>query len=299
MSDKNEFDFSFQEIVNQALDSIIITDLQITPPGPIILYVNHAFEKLSGYASEDLIGKSPRLLQGPDTDPHSREKIRQAIANQTPIRIPLKNYTKEGKEYWVDISILPLHDSKGRVTHFAAIQRDISEQKRNEIKLNMLSKTDSLTGTINRRAFNDLILKHYQQRRKEKCFLMMLDIDNFKAINDSFGHQTGDEYLQQFAAALKTAVRDSDEISRFGGEEFCILLSKINKYKVIQIAERVCSTIEALVLIKDKQKIITTVSIGISEINITDQSKKEVLTRADKALYEAKRQGKNRYKLFS
>lgn len=295
---KSRFDFSFEEIVSQASDSIIITDLDINTPGPRIVYVNHAFQELSGYTYEEVIGKSPRFLQGSDTDRASREKIRQALTTQTPIRISLKNYTKNGEEYWIDVSILPLHDSNGNVTHFAAIQRDISEQKKNENMLDVLSKTDSLTGAINRRAFDDLLLKHYEKRHEEKCFVMMLDIDNFKTINDNFGHQAGDDYLKEFASTLKTAVRDSDLVSRLGGEEFCVILSNLNQDKVLQIAERMCSSIQSLSISNNHKKIMTTVSIGISEVDSDDQSKKEVLARADAALYEAKREGKNRYKLF-
>ncbi|HSG93108.1 MAG TPA: GGDEF domain-containing protein, partial [Methylotenera sp.] len=164
--------------------------------------------------------------------------------------------------------------------------------------LDVLSKTDSLTGAINRRAFDDLLLKHYENRHEEKCFVMMLDIDNFKTINDNFGHQAGDDYLKAFVSSLKTAVRESDLVSRLGGEEFCVILSNLNQDKVLQIAERMCSLIQALSISSNCKKITTTVSIGISEIDIGDQSKKEVLARADAALYEAKREGKNRYKLF-
>lgn len=298
MPAKPRFDFSFEEIVSQASDSIIITDLEINTPGPRIVYVNHAFQELSGYTFDEVMGKSPRFLQGPDTDRASCEKIRQALTTHTPIRISLKNYTKDGKDYWIDVSILPLHDSKGKVTHFAAIQRDITEQKRNENMLDVLSKTDSLTGAINRRAFEDLLLKHYEKRHEEKCFVMMLDIDNFKSINDNFGHQVGDDYLKQFVSTIKTALRGNDLVSRLGGEEFCVLLSNLDQDKVIQIAQRVCSSIQSLSISNNHKKIITTVSIGISEVDSDDPSKKEVLARADAALYEAKREGKNRYKLF-
>lgn len=291
----DEYDFSFQEIVEQANDTVIITDTKIDLPGPKIIYVNAAFTKHTGYSREEVIGLTPRILQGEGTSVAARRKIRDALSMKSPVRVPIKNYTKAGQEYWSDLSIIPLHNLEGEVTHFAAIQREITEQKRIEDELNSLSKIDSLTGVRNRRGFDELLTKCFRHRYTQSCHLMMVDIDNFKWINDSYGHQAGDRYLMQFVQAISDVLRDDDVIARVGGEEFCICLTEIDAITAEKIASRICEATAGLTLVNENQTIKTTVSIGISHISEMDTDREQVVKRADNALYKAKRAGKNRF----
>jgi len=152
------YDFSFQDIVEAAKDIIIVTKADsIDNPGPEIIYVNNAFTQLTGYTFEEAVGQNPRILQSAGTDEATKKRIRSALIKKKPVRVTLKNYTKSGKEYWLDLSIIPLKNSAGEVTHFVAIERDVTEQKNLEIKLDELSKTDPLTKLLNRRAFNNII----------------------------------------------------------------------------------------------------------------------------------------------
>lgn len=297
MTDKDKFDFSFEEIVKQANDAIIITDAEIDLPGPKIIYVNDAFTKLTGYTPEDVLGKTPRILQGTGTSESTREAIREALNKKQAIRVDIKNYSKRGNEYWHDLSIIPLHNAEGKVTHFAAIQREITEQKRRVEELNTLSNIDSLTSALNRRAFDSLLSKYFNVKSTTSCHLMVLDIDNFKVINDSFGHLAGDEYLKKFVKTVREALRDdSDMIARIGGEEFGVFLIGLDSYTIQKIAKRILDTVKEINLDWDGRTVNTTVSIGISQILDTDENKNEVCARADIALYESKSEGKNRHK---
>ena len=139
----DEFDFDFRSIVDAANDIIIVTRSHpIDPPGPEIVYVNQAFTDLTEYSRKEVLGKTPRLLQSSGTDVEARRMIKRALQKQEPIRTTIRNYSKTGKPYWLDISILPLRNKAGDVTHFVAIERDVTEQKEQEEKLEQLSRTD-------------------------------------------------------------------------------------------------------------------------------------------------------------
>jgi len=298
MAQIDKFDFSFEQIVKQANDAIIITDSQIDLPGPRIIYVNDAFTKLTGYSPEDVIGKTPRILQGPDTSETTKKAIREALTRKKAIRVDIKNYSSQGEEYWHDLSIIPLHNAEGKVTHFAAIQREITEQKRRVEELNNLSNVDSLTTALNRRAFDSLLSKYYNMKSLESCHLMMIDIDDFKVINDSFGHLAGDEFLKKFVRTLREVLRgNTDMIARIGGEEFGVFLIDIDDYTIEKIAQRILHAVKEINIDWDGRTVNTTVSIGISQILDTDENQDKVCARADMELYKAKSTGKNKYKI--
>ena len=119
---RKPYEFSFEQIVARANDVILVTQARpIDGAGPEIVYVNEAFTRLTGYAPEEVLGKTPRILQGPQTDPDARQCIREALARGQPVRIEILNYSKTGEEYWLDLNIVPLRNDAGEITHFAAI----------------------------------------------------------------------------------------------------------------------------------------------------------------------------------
>ena len=128
-----EIDFSIEDVVKFANDIVIITEAHpIDEPGPKIVYVNQAFTDLTGFAPEEVIGKTPRILQGPDSDPETRAEMRAALEKKEPFRTAIVNYSKSGRKYWLDINIIPLKNSRGEITHFAAIERDLTDIKNAE-----------------------------------------------------------------------------------------------------------------------------------------------------------------------
>ncbi len=122
--------FSFEDIIKFTNDIVIVTEaFPLEEPGPKIVYVNQAFSDLTGYTLKEVLGKTPRILQGHDSDPKAKAKIRESLNKQEAVRTAIVNYSKSGEKYWLDINIIPLKNNKGEVTHFAAIERDLTEIK--------------------------------------------------------------------------------------------------------------------------------------------------------------------------
>ncbi len=292
----DSFDFNFKDIVENALDIIIVTKADmINEPGPEIVYVNDAFVKLSGYSREEAIGKSPRILQSHETDAKTKTTIRTALQKQEPVRVTIKNYSKSGESYWLDLSIMPLKNDEGVVTHFMAIERDVTEHKILEQKLEILSNTDELTGLYNLRSFNTISNNEYSRFKREDhtYSVLLIDIDFFKSINDTYGHAIGDLAIQHLTTLCKNNIRSHDVMARVGGEEFCIMLPDTNKNSAYMIADKLRNQLKSDPLIIDANTIISTISIGVAESDINDKTHKDIINRADKALYEAKSKGRD------
>jgi len=290
-------DFDFSAIVQHAKDIVIVTKAHpLNDPGPEIVYVNEAFIEKTGYTAEEVIGKTPRILQRDGTNRDDLKKIRQALEKQEPVRVTLRNFSKKGNEYWVDLSILPLPDKNGKISHFAAIQRDITDYKKLEQDLQILCRTDPLTTAANRRAFNEIISQEFSRfkRSQKEYALIMIDLDHFKSINDQHGHGAGDRVLIEVTERCKDNLRVHDIIARLGGEEFCILLPYTNLEQAHKVAERLRQKIEVMPIISDGNRIKVTVSVGISLVSEGDSDGHDAIERADKKLLEAKSLGRNR-----
>lgn len=293
----NKSGFNYKDIVDHAKDVIIVTKaFPLDDPGPEIVYVNKAFTELTGYSENDVMGKTPRILQSDDTNKESTNAIRKGLEQEIPVRVTLKNISKSGKLYWLDLSIIPLKNNQGIITHFAAIERDITEQKKVEFELQNLARTDPLTGLHNRRSFTEFLeneLVRYK-RSTEKYSLLMLDIDHFKRINDTYGHDVGDIAIQTLAKTCVSALRLHDKAARIGGEEFCIILPYTTKNEAYAIAERLRENIAKCSIATATEKIFITVSIGVSEVMADDTDYTTILKRADEKMYHAKYSGRNR-----
>jgi PAS domain S-box-containing protein len=204
-------EFSFRDIVELAQDVIIVTKAApLDPPGPLIVYVNPAFTRLTGYSREEAIGQNPRILQGKDTDSTTTHSIREKLERADPVHVAIQNYARDGRSYWLDLSIMPLRNAKGETTHFVAIERDVSLQKALERKLEELAQRDALTGLYNRRKyFESLDTAWSRFCDTHKPFaLITIDIDYFKNVNDTRGHDCGDTVLKRSPIAFgPTAAR--------------------------------------------------------------------------------------------
>ena len=298
-NDKNvmsKLNFDFSAIVQNAKDVVIVTEASpIDVPGPKIIYVNDAFTETTGYSAEEVIGKTPRIFQKKGTDKEELSKIREALEKKEPVRVTLRNFSKTGKEYWVDISILPLRDTEGKVTHFASIQRDITEYKKLEQDLQILCRTDPLTTAANRRAFNEILSQEFSRfkRSQKEYALIMIDLDHFKSINDQHGHSVGDQVLIEVTERCKDNIRVHDILARLGGEEFCILLPYTETKQAQKVAERLREKIEIKPIIVDGLRVKVTISVGISLVSTCDEDGHQAMERADQKLFQAKESGRN------
>ncbi len=290
-------EFSFRDIVELAQDVVIVTRAEpLDAPGPVIVYVNPAFTRLTGYTREEAIGQNPRILQGLDTDKETLHAIRHKLENAEPLHVAIENYTKDGRSYWLDLSIMPLRDANGKTTHFVAIERDVSLQKELERKLVELSIRDPLTGLYNRRKYYEAVDATWSRFRNSNApfAVIDLDIDQFKSFNDRFGHDFGDEILKEIASVIRSCCRPEDIAARMGGEEFSVILDQATIEFAFETAERIRRHVESEPIRSESGQCHVTVSLGVAVADARDASPDRVTKRADEALYQSKRQGRNR-----
>ncbi len=204
----------------------------ISDPRGTVLYVNAAFERLTGYSARSMVGQNCRLLQGPETDPETVREIRQALARGQSFRKALRNYRKDGTPFWNLLSLVPLKNSAGVITHYVGVQNDITDirelEEQNE-RLAFLSRHDPLTGLTNRTALEEHLERTLsrEMRNGTPFAVGMIDLDDFKPVNDTWGHQTGDQLLREIARRLAGALRHHDLAVRLGGDEFVVVVENL------------------------------------------------------------------------
>jgi diguanylate cyclase (GGDEF)-like protein/PAS domain S-box-containing protein len=287
--------FSFEQVVASANDVVIVTRAQpLDNTGPEVVYVNAAFTRLTGYTPEEVLGKTPRILQGPKTDSETRQRIRDALVLGQPVRVEILNYTKTGAEYWLDLSIVPLREA-GAVTHFAAIGRELAQSKQPEEQLFQLATTDALTGTHNRRYFFERARTEFMRaaRLGRPLTVVTFDIDNFRIINDTHGHDAGDKVLVRMVETARTVLRQIDIFGRIGGEEFALALPEAQLPEAISVAERLRAAMARTPVNLGVKSLTVTASFGVAERRAGDNAVEALFTRADRALAAAKAGGRN------
>jgi diguanylate cyclase (GGDEF)-like protein/PAS domain S-box-containing protein len=286
-------------------DIVIITEAApFSEPGPRIVFVNDAFERRTGYTREEVIGRSPRFLQGPDTQRAQLDRIRAALERWERVRGDLINYTKQGEAYWVDLDVSPVWDDARRLTHWVAVGRDITERKRDEEKIQYLAFYDPLTQLPNRQMLldrlNAVVADH---ARHHDGALMFIDLDNFKVLNDTLGHQKGDLLLQQVARRLRNSVAKGDLVARLGGDEFVVLLENtpqkpLDPMTAAQVvSQRILDALGQPYVLPGYLHH-STCSIGVTLFGRTPSSVNELLKQADLAMYQAKAAGRNTVRFF-
>ena len=288
----------FKELVDNARDCVVVTEaFPLDEPGPRIVYVNEEFTRLTGYSAEEAIGRSPRFLQRPGrTDAHTLHAIRQLLNTEGNFEGAVLNFSKTNDPYWLDLRIFPLHDADGRTTHFAAIERDITERTITEMQLRQEVIQDPLTGLLNRRGFEQVAMRAWKRPESPGGAVIMVDLDKFKAINDTAGHTVGDQVLQCVGKAVMTDLRETDYAVRFGGDEFGVLLPGARLPNALAIAERIRLATRAMCSDLGLSRPVT-VSLGVAATDHThldDADLEDIAERADIALYRAKQAGGDR-----
>ncbi|MCU7553008.1 GGDEF domain-containing protein [Alteromonas sp. ASW11-19] len=214
--------------------------------------------------------------------------------------------TSDSETMFQNVTMFPLPSTTGEVERLCMLVYDVTDQamgKRRVERLNeelkVMSRVDGLTGLYNRRYWQERFDYTFKlaQRRNKPTTAMMLDIDHFKAVNDTYGHQAGDKVIQALAQVVKNSVRETDLAGRYGGEEFAVILTDSSLDNATKVAERIREQAEALTVEHDGQHIRFTVSLGLAEFNQQHPSSLAWLELADQALYAAKQNGRNQYRV--
>ena len=273
-----------------------------TDPDMALVYVNQAFEQVTGYARDEAIGRNCRYLQGKDRDQPELDKIRLAIAEQRDGQALLRNYRKDGSLFWNMLHVTPVRDPRsGAVTHFVGVQHDITDVKRYQDELEHQANHDALTGLANRNLLKDRLQQALALAyRYERPFsLAFIDLDNFKLINDSLGHDIGDRLLKIAGARLAACVRQGDTVARLGGDEFVLLVTEQERDdRIYRSVQRVMAAISQPFVI-DEREFKVTCSIGIASFPRDGEDADTLLRNADTAMYRAKALGRNTFQLYS
>ena len=276
-----------------------------TVPATRIIFVNDAFERSSGYARAEVLGRSLLFQQGPATDADELARVAAAMARAQPARAELLNYNKAGKAYWVEAELVPFTDADGRQTHWVAVEREIDERKKSEADIHRLAFYDVLTGLPNRRLLMDRIghLLAAAPRNHTISALMFIDLDHFKHINDARGHATGDALLRLAGERLAQLMRKADTVARIGGDEFVVLLAHLADdldsaaRAAAQVAEKIRAAIARDFEI-GAQSYHCSASIGVTLLPKMEQQAHDLLREADIAMYRAKAEGRNGIAFF-
>lgn len=289
-----------QALMAQALASAA-NPIFITDESGQIIWVNDAFVRSSGYTPEEAIGRTPAFLQSSRQSRSFYSKMWQTILAGQIWQGEIIDQRKDGTSYTVEEVVTPLFDKEGVITHFLAIQHDITQRKKESERDHYLAYHDVLTGLPNRAYFLDAQQKAISQAKRSQHMIatLFLDLDGFKPINDAFGHHTGDQLLVAVAERLRATMRQADVVARFGGDEFAVLITDIVDVNIAATLAHKLTDILSKPFVLRGQKLNVHTSVGIAVYPSDGENPEVLLTHADKAMYQAKYHGGNNFQFYN
>ncbi len=284
------------KISENILEGVVVTDIEGN-----IQMINPSFETITGYSIAEVSGKTLSILKSGRHDPAFYNEMWDALKVHGKWQGEIWNRHKNGVTYAEWLSITAIKDERGLTTHYVGIFSDITERKLTEERFRYYAYTDILTGLANRLLFKDRLeqaLSH-AERNNRSIALMFLDLDNFKHVNDTAGHDTGDLLLKEVAFRLKRVVRKTDTVARMGGDEFTIILFDLDEPEdSAGIAQKILSFMNQPFILKGKEYAIGA-SLGISIYPVDGGEPDILIKNADLALYQAKENGKNHFRFYT
>ncbi len=281
-----------QQVFEITAEPILITDCK-----KCMVDMNDAFCHLSGFSREELLGKTPARLSSGRHDAAFYKAIWESLEEHGHWQGEVWNRHKSGAAYPNLVTISSVKNSRGQTTHFVATYSDISSLKENEDRLELLAHFDQLTGLPNRMLFHDRLrgARARAHRNGTVFAVMYVDLDGFKAVNDTLGHAAGDQLLENVAAQLRACVREDDTVARLGGDEFAVLFNGLEESTLIDhLATRIIDSL-SLTVDSDDGPLRVSGSAGIGIYPSDGENEESLLEHADQAMYEAKRRGKRQY----
>ena len=292
-------------------EGVIMTD-----PEGRLTWCNEALERMCGYSFDELQGHKPGdFFQGPDTAPETVAYMRQQLAAEKGFLIEILNYHRNGQPYWNRLSVHPDRSDDGALVGYTAIESNITEEKnirdsleqeierhnKLEAELRHLSDFDALSGLPNRRHFFEQADRELARCRRlvRPLSLILFDLDDFKSVNDTHGHAAGDAVIRAAGDLCGRIQRRHDFAARLGGDEFVVLLPETDLNSAAGVAERLRYELEHMPILASGDSFYVTVSLGVTEVCPETDDVETFLARADRALYSAKRGGRNRVAIES
>jgi diguanylate cyclase (GGDEF)-like protein/PAS domain S-box-containing protein len=274
--------------LHAASNGIVIT--RSSGKDSLIEYVNPAFERITGYTRQELLGQDTRFMAADEQDALQRAELAAAIAANRPVTVVLHNVRKNGERFWNRLSVTPVSDAHGHVAHFIGIVEDITELKERTAQLEHQVTHDPLTGVANRTLLRDRLEQalHTARRSGHLVAVVLLDLNKFKEINDTLGHDAGDHVLCMVAQRLQSALRDSDTVARLGGDEFVLVLAEQPSLRfTLRMIERIRAAL-ADELQFESQSLPVGASMGVAVYPNDGDSFSVLLRAADAAMYKSK-----------
>lgn len=319
-----------ESVVVNAKESVLITEAEpLDEPGPRILYCNAAFTRTTGYTESDVINRSPRLLQNAQTGRDQLDRLRAALEADEAAEIEVLNSRKDNHPFWVELSVVPVADEHGRTTHWFSVQRDISERQERESigntariiqaeslnerapqldqeSASALLQPDDLTQLYTRKFFIaqlqqtiDELSACESSKDAPESYVLFVDLDRLKPVNDTLGHRAGDQLLMEVARRLENSIRASDTLARIGGDEFVILMQPANDERAAtQLAARIGHRLQAAYRING-QDVFSSCSTGVVHVDAHYTRAEDVIRDADMAMYSAKSQTPGGFNVFN
>jgi diguanylate cyclase (GGDEF)-like protein/PAS domain S-box-containing protein len=287
---------TLSQAVEQSPVSVVITD-----PNARVEYINSTFEKVSGYGLSEIQGKNLNMLQSGKTPKNIHKELWKTLSSGLPWKGELLNRNKNGELFWVHAHIAPVFDTAGIVSHYLGVEEDITLRKQQEEHILRQAHFDSLTGLPNRFLALDRLEQLLIEAKRNKQFVavLFLDLDDFKKVNDTMGHDMGDMLLIEASSRLRGAVRKGDTLGRLGGDEFIVLLGGIEDPTDAQpIAENLLECFRSPFRLNERELILTA-SIGVALYPNDGDDSSELLRNADSAMYHSKDLGRNTYSYFT
>jgi diguanylate cyclase (GGDEF)-like protein/PAS domain S-box-containing protein len=284
------------KVFENSIEGIVVTDSYGT-----IMQVNSAFTTITGYGAEEAFGKNPRILKSDKHSPAFYEEMWRELTGSGQWAGEIWNRRKSGEAYPEWLTISAVKNQQGKTTNYVSIFHDISELKRQQEALEHQAQHDALTGLPNRVLINDRLEMTLtrMQRHEAKLALLYLDLDNFKHINDGFGHTTGDRLLIELSRRLSGLLRTGDTIGRLGGDEFLILLPEVDHIDAVSlVAMRLIESLKQP-FHHGEIEFFVTASIGVTIAPDDGSDAVTLIKNADIAMYRAKSLGRNNYQFFS
>ena len=282
-------------VFKHTMDGVLITDAKNK-----IIHVNGSFVDITGYKPEEVMGKSPQIFKSGTHTKHFYTQMWDQLTTEGYWQGEITNRRKDGEIYIEWLSVNAIKDKNGHIENFIGIFSDVTHQRKDAQEYAYLATHDPLTGLSNRLLLNDRLdhAIHHAERFNKCVAAIFCDLDNFKPINDTYGHSTGDEILKSVAEALKGVLRKEDTICRFGGDEFVILIEELTSFNFLtEILEKIHAITKQTFII-DGNAFNVSMSIGTS-LYPNDASSPEILLKcADEAMYKAKHSGKNKISYY-